>query len=569
METGFDWSPRRLSVRGQPFAGGEVDVEVVLSGGRAESRDRDATEVREVGEGLFFPADGSLPVAFHEQLVAYWRTRGRPAEIASAPGGPIRIQSRANQQIDVAGRTVMLERLSIEGPVWGSQTAWVEPGGRLDALATWVGGLPLEAVREGFESRLAYFADQAVQDRLMDLGRLTSSNLTEYPSGVVFTGATVIVSPARPPMTDATVVVRDGRIAAVGPSTRVSPPAGLPVIDAQGLTIAAGLWDLDGQMSQIEGATAYLAAGVTTVRHTSLDGTFASALRVDAAARSRGLLGPRMLQAGPIHGVGADALGAVRVETPDQAREWVRRYRNDGIRRIETGPSVSGPVLEAIVREAHRLGLTVGGRVADGAAAAQAAQAGLDLIEAPAAIGDGAGEPTWLAALAREGTFFAPEAAWHELRNAGSVERLAEPWLPAGLQLPRSLVRRYARISSPGGAPGATFQTLIAAAHRAGVRLVPGTGPGIPGLGVVRELELLVEAGLTPADALQAGTVDAAELMKLDDGGTVESGKRADLIVLAANPLDDISNLRTVRWVVVDGKVYEAATLWALAGFGN
>jgi imidazolonepropionase-like amidohydrolase len=85
----------------------------------------------------------------------------------------------------------------------------------------------------------------------------------------------------------------------------------------------------------------------------------------------------------------------------------------------------------------------------------------------------------------------------------------------------------------------------------------------------VRELELLVEAGLTPADALQAGTVDAAELMKLDDGGTVESGKRADLIVLAANPLDDISNLRTVRWVVVDGKVYEAAKLWALAGFGN
>ena len=83
----------------------------------------------------------------------------------------------------------------------------------------------------------------------------------------------------------------------------------------------------------------------------------------------------------------------------------------------------------------------------------------------------------------------------------------------------------------------------------------------------LRELELYVEGGMTPLDAIRTATVNAALAMKIDDSGTIENGKRADLVVLTANPLDNISNIRTAKWVVANGKLYECDKLWQLAGF--
>ena len=100
-------------------------------------------------------------------------------------------------------------------------------------------------------------------------------------------------------------------------------------------------------------------------------------------------------------------------------------------------------------------------------------------------------------------------------------------------------------------------------AHDAGVPIVAGTDEGIPGHSVHREIELYVEAGLTPMQALQAATIVPARAMKLDaEAGTIERGKRADLVVLNANPLDSIRNIRTVRWTIRSGRVYDAPALW-------
>ena len=83
-----------------------------------------------------------------------------------------------------------------------------------------------------------------------------------------------------------------------------------------------------------------------------------------------------------------------------------------------------------------------------------------------------------------------------------------------------------------------------------------------------REFELYVEAGLTPLDALRAATIVPARVMKLDaELGTIERGKRADLAVLDRNPLDDIHHVRTVRWTIADGKMYDTAALWKSVRF--
>jgi adenine deaminase len=98
--------------------------------------------------------------------------------------------------------------------------------------------------------------------------------------------------------------------------------------------------------------------------------------------------------------------------------------------------------------------------------------------------------------------------------------------------------------------------------------VVAGTDLVVPGHSIARELELYVRAGLTPLQAIQSATLVPARVMHLDrESGTLEKGKRADFVVLAGNPLDDIRNLRSVRAVIASGRLFDPAPLWAAAGF--
>ena len=109
---------------------------------------------------------------------------------------------------------------------------------------------------------------------------------------------------------------------------------------------------------------------------------------------------------------------------------------------------------------------------------------------------------------------------------------------------------------------------LIGLLHRAGVTLVAGTDQSVPGHSLHRELELYVQAGLTPMEAIQAATIVPARAMKRDaDLGTVAAGKRADLIVVDGDPLADIRTLRRVTLVLAGGRAYEPARLWQSVGF--
>jgi imidazolonepropionase-like amidohydrolase len=109
---------------------------------------------------------------------------------------------------------------------------------------------------------------------------------------------------------------------------------------------------------------------------------------------------------------------------------------------------------------------------------------------------------------------------------------------------------------------------IIGALHRAGVPIVAGTDQAVPGFSLYREIELYVQAGFTPMEALQAATIVPARAMKVErDSGSLEVGKRADLDVLDANPLENIHNIRTVSSVLADGVLYDPAPLWESVGF--
>jgi len=154
LETALDATPRRLRLTGSVDREASIDLDVSVDGRRVQMRNRGVSSAIDLPGETVALLDGGVPALFEEQLIRYWRVQGRPAELPVAGGGVLRIARRADEQFDIAGRNVTLERLTIDGPVWENQTAWVDASGTLDVLITPVQGRQVALIRPGFESRL-------------------------------------------------------------------------------------------------------------------------------------------------------------------------------------------------------------------------------------------------------------------------------------------------------------------------------------------------------------------------------------------------------------------------------
>jgi imidazolonepropionase-like amidohydrolase len=171
-------------------------------------------------------------------------------------------------------------------------------------------------------------------------------------------------------------------------------------------------------------------------------------------------------------------------------------------------------------------------------------------------------------------TVMDPTESWNELSGHPASIPLAD-LLPGVDRLPAPLTRMFASMSWGAGEAGA-YRTRLGAtlallkdAADAGLLVVAGTDKGVPGFSLQREIELYVEGGMTPLQAIQTATIMPARAMGLDkELGTIETGKRADLVVLDGNPLERISAIRSAHWVVSNGRLYDCDVLWKAAGFG-
>jgi imidazolonepropionase-like amidohydrolase len=175
--------------------------------------------------------------------------------------------------------------------------------------------------------------------------------------------------------------------------------------------------------------------------------------------------------------------------------------------------------------------------------------------------------------LAAHHTVVDPTTALYELYTHPDTTPVAR-FEPGAAKVAPALREQFAG----GGVPAArsaqarqfraNLLAALAALHRAGVPIVAGTDQAVPGHSLHRELELYVEAGFTPMEAIQAATSVPARAMKLDkEVGTVEPGKRADLIVVDGDPLARIADTRKVTLVVANGRRFDPAPLWRSVGF--
>jgi imidazolonepropionase-like amidohydrolase len=575
LRTKPDFTPLSFKARGKSYRFVNVDSEVRIEGGDAIVK-ADGAESRIAVPAPFYTVDGYAPFAAQMMLLRYWKQHGQPRVLRTVPGLPandVFIEARGRESIRVGSTTVRLERYAIDGVVWGREAVWLDEHDALAAAITRAGGLSFEAVREDLEPALVEFVQRATRDRLTDLEAITRRTPPIRSGSYALVGATIVDGTDHPAIADGVIIVRDGRIAEVGPRASVVIPKDMPSMAVDGKTIIPGLWDMHTHVTQVEWAPVYLGAGVTTVRDMGNEFEFLVPLR-DAIASKRAA-GPRIVAAGLIDGGGPNAFGVYYATTPEEVRQVVAKYHDAGFQQIKIYSLVTPPIVEAICAEAHRLGMTVTGHIPSGMTIEQAAAAGMDHIAHLGIRGEAgsADVNATIAFLKAHHTVIDPTQSWNELLGHAVGTPIAA-FQPGVLKIPAPLNRVFSNAGAAGiDAPTARTRLerglrIVKALHDAGVPIVAGTDEGIPGHSVHREIELYVEAGLTPLQALQAATIVSARAMKLDaELGTIQRGKRADLVVLDANPLDAIRNIRSVRWTIADGRVYDAAALWQSVRF--
>lgn len=579
-----DLTPVRFEIRGKTARRQSIDKRIRVVGNLAIIRSGLVTEAEQVSKPYFMIASYA-PAAVQMMMLRYWNLHGRPERMQVLPDGEVHIEYRGRDVVSYAGQQIVLQRYSVTGVVWGSETLWTDARGKLIAAVTINGeGEPFEIVRDGFESLLSYFVTRGVEDgmtRLAKMGRMGSfATNTAY----ALVGATLIDGRGGLPLQDATVVFRGDLIVAVGPSSSTPVPSGVRRINVQGKTIIPGLWDMHAHFQQVEWGPAYLAAGVTTVRDCGNGFEFVTSVR-DALNRGEGV-GPRMMLAGVILGTG--------LQTTREALAAVRKYKNAQFDQIKIYSFVPTRLVPIIADEAHRLEMEVTGHVPNGSDVVQAVNAGFDQISHLYYVADAMTPEVFrsvgryerplpdstsieyryvLDYLMTHGTVLDPTLAIVEFQNRPknvAIETFEPGIATVPLELER-LLRSYG-VPPREAAKRRTYlralMDLLVAANKVGIPIVAGSDMGVPGHTLHRELELYVEAGLSPMEALQSATITPATVMNVaDKSGSVEVGKQADLVILDANPLEDISNIRKIYRVISRGRFFDPDDLWQRIGF--
>jgi len=411
---------------------------------------------------------------------------------------------------------------------------------------------------------------------------ITTVTLSAQPQVLALTAVNVVDVVAGQIVPDATVVVTGDTITSV--TQHGIPPGGARVIDGRDKFLIPGLWDMHAHIEGNERAwlPLYVANGVTGIRDMGADLDFILEIR-EATASGR-TLGPRIIAAGPILD---DAPGdwpfRMRVRNADEARATVQLLKRRGVDLIKVHNYTPREVFFAIVEEARRQNLRVAGHVPLKVTIQEGVDAGMVSIEHlsedgrvwKACSGGGQYRPDacrpFFEMLARRGVWQTPTLiALAELPVIGTpASAISRDQLEyankAFLEMHAGNQRLFVTQPEVLG----IFKNLAEVGKvvtrdmaAAGVGILAGCDAMIAGFCVHDELALMVSSGMTPLAALQAATVNPARSLAREMTlGSVAAGRSADLVLLDANPLEDIANVRRIRAVVAAGRFLDRSAL--------
>ena len=380
-----------------------------------------------------------------------------------------------------------------------------------------------------------------------------------------FTGFTLIDDTGRAPVPNATLLVRNGRIVAVGPAARVRIPADAERIVLDGKFVMPGLINGHGHASSVADLATYAAYGVTTVF--SLGDEPAEVFAARAAQRQSPPAHARVYLAGPV----------LTPTSPDDARAQVAAVAARGVDIVKirvddnlgAARKMAPDIYRAVIDAAHarRMRVAVHLYYLDDAKALLAAGADYiahsvrDLpVDSAFVRALAASKVCYSPTLMREVSTYIYETTPAFLADSLFLAHANRTWMATVQQPARQEAIRASASAHRYKAQLPVAMQNLAALHRAGVPIVMGTDTGplgrFQGYFELMELEMMVDAGLTPAQSLHAATAGAARCLQLDrELGTLERGKWADMLVLDASPLERIANIRRQHSVWIVGTV--------------
>jgi imidazolonepropionase-like amidohydrolase len=411
-----------------------------------------------------------------------------------------------------------------------------------------------------------------------------------------------------------TVVLERNHIASVGPSKSAKYPRNAASVNCRGLFLIPGLWDMHVHLvfgdwfpdTRDISLPLFVANGVTGVRDMGSELGIVQGWRNEIEAGR--LLGPRILTSGPmLDGPKPRFPSSVAIATPEDAHRAVADLKRKGADFIKLQSLIPREAVFAIAEEAKKEEIPFEGHVPDAVRASEMSEAGMKSFEhligifegsSPAedeflkgnktegkflATYDAARAASLAAMLAKNQTWQCPTLVWERGGNLIDVSDFSKDtrvkYVPASWKN-KTWKRFTDEITQGYGTDDLATRKkfiekeleVVGILHKAGVPFLAGTDTpaGVhifPGFSLHEELQRFVAAGFTPLEALQTATIHPARFFGIEDqAGTIEKGKFADLVLLSANPLEEIANTQKIAAVIVNGQYFRRADLDKMLG---
>ncbi len=597
-KNGADGMPLMVTIRGVTPSGDAGETFEISAGAARWKSPVDAGTAKYSAPVFYMSQGGPMAVMalFVETLLA-----APDQTLNLLPGGKARAEKLTDFVVGAGPTQQPITLWSVTGLNTSPIPVWADANHKFFCVAFGIAWLP--DAYAGEQSKIEAAQTKALAAQAPGLMK----KLVTVPDRpVAFRGVQLFDADAARFLDDQTVIVDGGIIAAVGGRESIAVPAGARVIEGRGMTLIPGLWDCHLHVGDDFSGLQELSMGVTSVRDPGNDDERTIDRRRRAAAGA--LLFPHVYPSSLIDGKGPYTAQMANVATSEaEAIKLVDRAKANGFTGVKFYGTFNSAWLPASIAEAHRLGLHVHGHIPVGIRPMEAINDGYDEIthinwvmmqampddvikvsngiqrfEGPGRYAkdvdlDGLAINTIVNAMANKHIYNDPTMVAFESLYVPENGDLSPSYAPfvgtmppitersfrtGGFAVPKDLTRADYRAS------WAKMVALLGRMHRAGVPIVAGTdGSGVE---IVHELEIYVQAGFTPAEALAAATIVPARLVGQDaKTGSVKVGKAADLALIEGDPSVRIAELRQTRLVMVNGKLLNADELRSAAGFSG
>ena len=597
-KAGPDGMPSTLAIRGVTPQGDAAET-FDVSGGMAKWKSPVDSGNAVYSTNAFYTSQGGpidTTAWFLERLL-----QAPDKTLALLPGGKAHATKVTSLEVGEAAAKQTINLWTITGIASSPIPIWADSSGKFFALTVGLAWLP-----EAYAGELAKL-NKAQAAAIAEQAPGLAKSLVKTPAGpVAFTNVRLFDADGHRFLSGQTVVVSKGMIVSVGPAAKTRLPKGAQIIDGRGKTLIPGLWDCHMHVGDDYTGLQELSLGVTSIRDPGNNDELTISRRTRAAAGQ--LLAPNVYPSSLIDGKGPYTAQVANVATSEaEAVALVDKTKAKQFNGVKFYGTFNPAWLPAAIAEAHKQGLHVHGHIPAGIRPMQAIRDGYDEIthinwimmqampDSVIAVSNGIMRFEGPGRYAKDIDLSGP--AISEIVGAMAARKVySDPTMVAfeGLYVPENgeLSPAYApfvgtlpptseRAFRSGGfavpkdltradyrASWAKMVALLGKMHTAGVPIVAGTdGSGIE---LIHELEIYLQAGFTPSEALAAATIVPARLVGQDKRtGSIRVGKVADLVLVDGDPSTRISDLRQTRIVMLGGKLLDADALRAAAGFSG